>query len=128
MASNVPMTGYTESVLMHKREARRGGDNENPQSGVWWPKPAPEEMDVVLVDEKVALEAEDYVDGCGACAPKRASMTFDYLLDAVTGYDPSRTEYLMRRPAECPFCGSEITEKTFVAPRGFSRMSRQDRD
>lgn len=74
---------------------------------------APEEVNVVLIGEAVLRRAEGYVEACEECAPN-ASVTFDYLLDAMTGCDPVTTEYLMLRPACCPCCGKAITEKTQI--------------
>ena len=69
-------------------------------------------MNIAAVDEATLLEAQDCVSGCEHCADN-ATITFDYLLDAVTGCDPA-TEYAMDRSARCPRCNSEVTEKTFV--------------
>jgi hypothetical protein len=75
--------------------------------------PALEDSDVVLVDESVLREAQGFVAGCGQCYPS-AEMTFDYILDEVTGCDPTSTEYVLCHPAKCPRCAREITEKTLV--------------
>ena len=73
-----------------------------------------EELDIVLVDENILEEVEQYVFACENCA-ENAATAFDYLLDALTGCDPTITTYLMRRPANCPSCSAKITEKTLVA-------------
>ncbi len=73
-----------------------------------------EELDIVLVDENILEEVEQYVCACEHCA-ENAATALDYLLDALTGCDPTITTYLMRRPARCPSCSSRITEKTLVA-------------
>jgi hypothetical protein len=75
--------------------------------------PTLEDADVVLVDERVLREAQGFVAGCGQCIPS-AEMTFDYILDEVTGCDPTSTEYVLCHPAKCPRCAREITEKTLV--------------
>ena len=90
---------------------REPGDNL--QNWVQYRNLSPEGVDVVLVDEGVLLEAQEYLVACEHCAAN-AAMTFDYLLDAVTGCDPTLTEYLMCRAARCPRCGREVTEKTQV--------------
>jgi hypothetical protein len=76
-------------------------------------EPCWEETNVVLVDEAVLSEAQAHITGCEQCVPY-AEMTFDYILDAVTERDPASTEYVLRRPAKCPRCNEDVTEKTFV--------------
>ena len=71
------------------------------------------EIDIALVDETLVAFAEEGLSGCERCA-ENAVISFDYVLDALTGPDPN-TEYVMCRPAICPFCLGEITEKTMVA-------------
>ena len=77
-----------------------------------WP---PEEMHIVLVEDAQLLEAQAFVIACERCA-SNAEISFEYLLDAVTGCDPSVTEYVMSHRAKCPQCLREITEKTLVIP------------
>jgi len=72
-----------------------------------------EEINVVLIDESVLREALHWVSGCWACS-EYATISFDYILDAITGCEPSVTEYVLCRPAKCPHCAGEITEKTAV--------------
>jgi hypothetical protein len=83
------------------------------------PEPHPlvilELTNIVLLSESQIIEAEDFVVGCERCA-NHAEISFDYLLDALTGSDPSNTEYLMPRPARCPHCLCDVTEKTLVIP------------
>ena len=45
-----------------------------------------------------------------------AEITLDYILDEITGCDPQFTEYILSRPANCPACFHEVTEKTLVIP------------
>ena len=52
-----------------------------------------EDLDIVLIDETVLLEALEWVSGCENCA-EDAFTTFDCLLDAITGCDPTITEYV----------------------------------
>ena len=68
---------------------------------------------IVLVDEETLIEAQHCVSGCEHCA-ENASIAFDYLLDAITGCDPTVTDYVMCRPARCPGCSHSLTEKTRV--------------
>ena len=76
-------------------------------------EPCLEETDVVLVDEPALTAAQGFLTGCGHCVPT-AEMTFDYILDEVTGCDPTATEYVLCHPARCPQCAEVITEKTLV--------------
>ena len=62
-----------------------------------------EEIDIALVDETLLAQAEEWLSACERCADN-AVVALDYVLDALTGADPSRTEYVMCRPAQCPFC------------------------
>jgi hypothetical protein len=71
------------------------------------------EIPIALVDETLVALAEEWLSACERCA-ENAVVSLDYVLDALTGSDPN-TEYVMRRPARCPLCLGEITEKTMVA-------------
>ena len=73
-----------------------------------------EAINIVLVGETLLSEAERWMTACERCA-ENATVSVDCLLDALTGYDPQVTEYLMARPARCPSCASEIYETTCVA-------------
>ena len=72
-----------------------------------------EALEMVLIDEKTLREAQQWVSGCESCT-EDTPITFDYVLDAVTGCSPVVTEYMMCRPAKCPVCSASITEKTLV--------------
>ncbi len=72
-----------------------------------------EDQDVVFVDESTLLEAQHFVSGCEHCS-ERAEIPFDHLLDAVTGHDPTTTEYVICHAARCGCCYHDITEKTLV--------------
>jgi len=74
-----------------------------------------EEINLVLVDYPRVDQAESFISGCERC-DQDAEISFDYLLDELTGCDPTRTEYLMYRPARCPRCQAEVTEKTLIIP------------
>jgi hypothetical protein len=43
-----------------------------------------------------------------------AEIPFDYILDELTGSDPTVTDYILEAPAKCPNCGRQIREKTLV--------------
>src|SRR5436190_11701229 len=77
--------------------------------------PPLEETNVVLVDERQLQEAQACIIACESCS-EGAEISFDYLLDAVSGCDPSTTEYLMSHPVQCPRCFRKVTEKTLVVP------------
>jgi len=81
------------------------------------PKPTKaciEDINIVLIEEAVLSQALRWVSGCENCA-ENAFTTFDYVLDAITGYNPTITEYVMWRPGICPHCSGDVTEKTHVA-------------
>jgi len=80
----------------------------------WMRKITALEIDIAFIDDPLVVGAECYVSGCYNC-DQRASLPFDYVLDALTGCDPRLTEYLMCRLAQCPRCHSKINEKTLVA-------------
>jgi len=50
------------------------------------------------------------------CNPDGAEISFDNILDRVTGSDPSVTDYILESPAKCPNCRREILEKTLIEP------------
>ena len=77
-----------------------------------WGEPGEGIFEVVLVDEDTLVKTQRYVSACEHCA-ENANITFDYLLDEITGCDPA-THYLMCRPASCPCCSGDVTEKTLV--------------
>jgi len=72
-----------------------------------------EELNIVLIDDNMVAEAEEWLTGCEVCA-ENAVIALEYLLDALTNCDPSVTEYVMCRPACCPFCAAVVTEKTLI--------------
>ena len=87
-------------------------DSDTQETGF---NPPIEEINVVLVDERQLQEAQACIIGCESCSDG-AEISFDYLLDAVSGCDPATTEYLICRPVQCPRCFHEVTEKTLVVP------------
>jgi hypothetical protein len=72
------------------------------------------ETTIVLVDEPIVAETEQWLSACENCAEYPA-IALVYLLDALTGCEPSVTEYLMCRPARCPSCRSNVCETTLVS-------------
>jgi hypothetical protein len=80
----------------------------------WMRKTSALEVDIAFVDDPLVFGAENFVSGCYHC-DERASLPFDYVLDAITGCDPRLTEYLMARLANCPRCNQKLNEKSLVA-------------
>jgi hypothetical protein len=74
-----------------------------------------ETADLVLINEDLLREAEEWIGACEQCS-ERAEYSFDQILDSLTGCDPRKTDYLMPRGAKCPRCCGEVTEKTLVSP------------
>jgi hypothetical protein len=72
-----------------------------------------EQQNVVLIDAAIVEEAQRMLSACEFCSDM-AELTFDYILDELTGCDPRVTEYILERPARCLQCGAPITEKTLV--------------
>jgi uncharacterized protein with PIN domain len=78
--------------------------------------PTPEEQVVILVDSTILRQAERAIESCEDCNREGAEISFDNILDRVTGSDPSVTDYILERPAKCPNCRRDIMEKTLVEP------------
>ena len=76
-------------------------------------QPCAEDVKIVLIGESTHVETERFLFGCQTCS-LNATLTLDYILDALTGCDPALTEYLMARTLRCPSCHGEIREKTLV--------------
>ena len=74
-----------------------------------------EDRNIVLLSEALLHEAETFIAACQNCSDF-AEISFDYLLDAITGCDPSLTEYVLPHPGRCPQCAHLISEKTLVVP------------
>jgi hypothetical protein len=73
-----------------------------------------EAADVVFIDEATLLEAQSFVTGCENCNSEASGSTFDQVLDAITGCDPTVTEYVICHAAKCPRCFHDVMEKTLV--------------
>jgi len=67
----------------------------------------------VLIDVATARRAAACLVGCESCS-EDAQFPFDVVLDAVTGNDPSVTDYLLSAPVSCPHCRASVSEKTLV--------------
>jgi hypothetical protein len=76
-------------------------------------RPPLETTDIYFVNDEVLEAAESLIAACERCAPY-ADLSFDYIIDELTGCDPTRTEYLLPRVAACRHCGNAISEKTLV--------------
>jgi hypothetical protein len=70
--------------------------------------------DVVLVNHKLIGKIEQHLTSCEGCNPS-AEISLEYILDQIFLRDPSKTEYVLERPAKCRTCEAEICEKTLVA-------------
>jgi hypothetical protein len=75
-----------------------------------------ESQDVVFIDETTLRDAESFIRACEDCS-EHAEMPFDQLLDALTGCDPTTTEYVICHAAKCATCRHDVTEKTLIVPR-----------
>ena len=75
-----------------------------------------EQTNVLLIDEPILREAEEWIASCERCTPQTAEYSFDQILDSMTGSDGTKTEYLLCREAVCPHCKNHVTEKTLVSP------------
>jgi len=78
----------------------------------WWLA-----TNMVLVDVLMIEKAENSIASCEACSPNTADLSFDSVIDDLTGHDPQFTEYLLAEAARCPRCGSAVVENTLVALR-----------
>jgi hypothetical protein len=76
--------------------------------------PSPEEQNIVLVPMATLRKAERFIESCEHCSTEGAELPFDYILDQVTGSDPTVTDYLLETPAMCPNCYQSIFETTLV--------------
>jgi len=64
--------------------------------------PTRAQHNVVLIDAVTLREAERPIQSCEHCHPEDADIPFDWILDRVTGSDPSVTDYVLEEPAKCP--------------------------
>ncbi len=66
------------------------------------------------LSEHTALRAQQDILACESCAPDTAEIPFTWLLDDVSGQDPSITDYLLSEPVVYPRCRAEVYEETLV--------------
>src|SRR5262245_34478175 len=73
-----------------------------------------DQTNIVLVDEEMLRQAQRQIRSCETCTPNMAQIPFDWVLDKLTGNNPSTTDYVLSKPATCPRCQGSISEKTLV--------------
>jgi hypothetical protein len=78
--------------------------------------PTPEQQNVVLIRAGTLRQAERRIDSCEDCNAEEAQISFDWILDRITGADSKVTDYVLEEPAKCPRCRHDILEKTLVEP------------
>ena len=66
----------------------------------------PEQQNIVLIDAATLRKAQRMIAGCEACS-ETAQTPFDYILDELTGSDPSVRNYVLEVPARCLQCGAD---------------------
>ena len=71
------------------------------------------QLRILVVGQRTRTKARSLLLGCESCDTD-AEFPFDWVLDQVTGADPSSTDYLMDVLVSCPWCGAPIGEKTLV--------------
>ena len=76
--------------------------------------PAPEDLNIVLVDTWMLSKARRLIVGCDGCT-RYAEIPFKCILDSVTDGDPTVTQYVVfEGSAQCPRCGRNLNEDTLV--------------
>jgi len=70
---------------------------------------------LMTLDVETIRQAQKLIKSCEQCESALAQVPFDYVLDKITGCDPSATEYVLSEPAECPRCKVAVFEGTLVA-------------
>jgi DNA-binding NarL/FixJ family response regulator len=107
---------YKSEMSVHLIEAvkaaRNGESYESPFYFNFFDR-QPEDQNLVLIDEETLRKAERMILSCEGCNPD-AQISFDEILDQLTGSDPSVTDYILKQPGNCPKCDAAITEKTLV--------------
>ncbi len=95
---------------------RNDPDSADDTTGTPYFDPPLEDVTIRLVGENLRAAAQSMISGCELCCDC-PEITFDCILDELTGFDPKCTEYILCRPALCPRCRREVTERTIVLPR-----------
>ena len=73
-------------------------------------------IEVVTVDAAKVSEAESKIEGCEYCHPDDTEISFDWILEQVTGRS-GMVDFMMLETAKCPNCKQTMTEKTLVEPK-----------
>jgi hypothetical protein len=60
------------------------------------------------IDIETVRKAEREIASCEACTPDEAEVPIEFVLDCITGSDPSVTDYELAEPARCPRCGAAV--------------------
>ena len=102
-----------DETLVAFRNELESGDN---LAGLNYFDPPIESVTVRLVGENLRAAAQRMISGCELCCDC-PEITFDCILDELTGFDPKVTEYILCRAARCPRCRREVNERTIVLPR-----------
>ena len=76
--------------------------------------PKPEDQNIVLIGQHLLRRAEKLIVACEVCSPHYAEVSFDTVLDRITGNDPAVTDYIFETLAHCPKCRRLLNEKTLV--------------
>ena len=71
---------------------------------------------IVLLQPSLVRLAQHFVEACESCN-RDAQLSFDYVLDELTGCDPTITEYQFSEQPFCWACGSPLHPKTRVVVR-----------
>jgi hypothetical protein len=76
--------------------------------------PTPEPQILVFVEADTLRNAEQLIESCEHCNSEGAEIPFNFILDHVTGSEPSVTDYILEVLAQCPNCHRDVLEKTLV--------------
>ena len=76
--------------------------------------PRPEDQNIVLIGQHLLRWAEKLIVACEVCCPRYAEVSFETVVDRITGNDHAITDYIFETPATCPRCRRQINEKTLV--------------
>ena len=74
------------------------------------------DIEIVTVDAAKVREAESKIEGCEHCHPNDVDISFDWILQEVTGRS-GMVDFVMTETAKCPNCRQDVTEKTLVEPK-----------
>jgi hypothetical protein len=74
-------------------------------------------IQLIPVGGPTIIQAEQLIESCERCNPEGAKTPFDNVLNRVTGANPNTTDYILERPAKCPYCCCDLFEKTRIEPK-----------